>query len=265
MQICAREAIASLSAIIGPLLGGWALVTLGPRAAFGAAAIVQVLSALPFLRTPDVTVKREVEGGFTRALPGVLLFAADGWIVSGYVFAWQIALFITLGGSFSAFGGVLALAALVGAIAGLFLGKHIDAGRGLRAAWLTFTSLAAVTVLRALSTGHVAMAVFANAAGALVVCLYMPTVMTAVYNQAKRSPCPLRFHIATEAGWDIGGAGGCLAIAALSALGVPMPFSILLSLGGSGMGLFLLHRYYAELGIAPAAAAPSVPEPAPSA
>src|SRR4030095_605376 len=132
----------------------------------------------PCLGPPDVNVKRTVEGGFSSAIPGVLLFAADGWIVAGYVFAWQIALFLTLGENFSAFGGVLALAALVGAVAGLFLGKHIDAGRGLRAVWLTFGSLAAVAILRAISTHDVAMAVVANALGALAVCLYVPTVMT---------------------------------------------------------------------------------------
>ena len=170
----------------------------------------------------------------------MLLFAADGWIVAGYVFAWQIALFLTLGESFTAFGGVLALAALVGAVAGLVLGKHIDAGRGLPAVWLTFGSLAAVTVLRAISTEMVAMAVIANALGALAVCLYMPTLMTSVYNQAKRSPCPLRFHVATEAGWDIGGASGCVAAATLSALGAPLSSTILLSLAGSALSLFLL-------------------------
>src|SRR6185503_6327828 len=66
-QVSAREAIGSVSAIIGPLIGGWTLMTLGPHAAFGAAAAVQVLCALPFLGTPDVKVKRTVEGGFSSA------------------------------------------------------------------------------------------------------------------------------------------------------------------------------------------------------
>jgi hypothetical protein len=259
-QISAREAIGSFSAIVGPLIGGWTLMTLGPHAAFGAAAAVQVLCALPFLGTPDVKVKLTVEGGFSSAIPGVLLFAADGWIVAGYVFAWQIALFSTLGENFSTFGGVLALAALVGAIAGLFLGKHIDAGRGLRAVWLTFLSLAAVTMLRAISTDDVGMAVIANALGALAVCLYVPTVMTPVYNLAKRSPCPLRFHVATEGGWDIGGASGCLAVAILSALGVPLSFAILLSLLGAGLSLYLLQRYYSGAGIV---AGPAITETQP--
>jgi MFS family permease len=253
-QISAREALGSLSAIIGPLIGGWALMTLGPRVAFGAAAAAQILSALPFLGTPDVQVKRTVEGAFSSAIPGALLFAADGWIVAGYVYAWQIALFLALGENFSAFGGVLALAALVGAIAGLVLGKYIDAGRGLRAVWLTFGSLAAVTILRAVSTDVVAMAVTANALGALAVCLYMPTVMTSVYNLAKRSPCPLRFHVATEGGWDIGGASGCVMAASLSALGAPLSLAILLSLAGAGLSLLLLWRYYSGIGILSGAA-----------
>ena len=252
-QIGTREAIASLTAIIGPLIGGWALVTLGPRAAFGAATVVHALAALPFLFTPDVRVKREAPGAFSSALPSVLMFASDGWIVSGYLFAWQIALFVTLGESFTAFGGALALAALVGAVAGVLLGKHIDAGRGLRAVWLTFGGLAAVTVLRAISVDAVAMAVIANALGALAICLYMPTLMTSVYNQAKSSPCPLRFHVATEGGWDIGGASGCIAAATLSAFGAPLSYAILLSLAGSALGLFLLHRYYSGLGSVPVA------------
>ena len=259
-QIGTREAIASLTAIIGPLIGGWALVTLGPRTAFGAATVVHALSALPFLGTPDVRVKASAPGAFWSALPSVLLFAADGWIVSGFLFGWQIALFLALGESFTAFGGVLALAAAVGAIAGLLLGRHIDGGGGLPAAWLALSSLAAVIVLRAFSTEIVAVAVIANALGALAICLYMPTLMTSVYNQAKQSPCALRFHVATEAGWDIGGACGCLAAAALSALGAPLSFAILLSLAGCALSLFVLHRYYSSIGVADA---PAVPDPAP--
>src|SRR5258706_5868577 len=218
-QISAREALASVAGIIGPLLGGWALTVLGPRVAFGAAAIVHVLAALPFLGTPDVRVARNVPGAFRAAMSGIMLFAADGWIAVGYYFVWQIALFLSLGESFTAFGGALALAALVGAIGGLILGKHIDAGHGGRAVWLTFASLAAVTALRAASSGTVALAVTANALGALVMCLYIPTLMTAVYNQAKRSPCTLRFHLATEGGWDVGGASGCIVAALLSSAG----------------------------------------------
>ena len=100
--------------------------------------------------------------------------------------------------------------------------------------------------------------VLANALGALVVCLYMPTLMTAVYNQAKRSPCALRFHAAAEGGWDIGGASGCLAAAVLSAAGAPLSWGILLSLRGMALSLFLLRRHYAATAALPATREASV-------
>ena len=245
-QIGAREALASIAGIVAPVLGGWALVTLGPQIAFGAAAGVQMLSALPLLGVPNVAVAQRAPGAFKAATTGLLLFAADGWICASYLFVWQIALFFTLGESFAAFGGAMALAALAGAVAGMLLGRHIDAGHGSKAAWLAFAALALTILMRAASATP-AMAVAANALGALVVCLYIPAMMTAVYNQAKRSPCPLRFHLVTEGAWDAGCASGCLIAAALVAFGVPLALVILLSLGGAVASLVVLRRYYADL------------------
>src|ERR1700693_881837 len=126
-QIGAREAIAAIIGIISPLLGGWMLVGFGPRLAFGTTAAIVALAALPILWAPDVKVARQVPGAFRAALPGMLLFMADGWVAAGYWMAWQLALFVSLGESFLAYGGALAFAALVGAIGGLTLGRHIDA------------------------------------------------------------------------------------------------------------------------------------------
>jgi hypothetical protein len=243
-QISAREAIASLAAIAGPLVGGWALATLGPRVAFSVVSVVQMLSAIPFLGTPNIAVAKSMPGAYRAAWRGVALFAADGWIGTGHVFVWPIALFISLGESFTAFGGALALAALVGAAAGLLLGRHIDAGHGVRAARLACGTYAVLTLFRALSTDNAALGVAANASGAIVACLYIPTLMTVVYNQAKHAPCTLRFHIATEGGWDAGGAAGCLVAAMLAATGLPLAIIILLSLGGIAASFVLLRGYY---------------------
>jgi MFS family permease len=244
-QIGAREALAAAAAIVGPLVGGWALTVLGPRIAFGAAAIVHLLAALPLLATPDVRVAKSMPGAFRAAFHGTLLFAADGWMVAGYFFVWQIALFVVLKEDFASFGGVLALTGVVGAIGGLILGRHIDAGYGQHAVWLTFATVAGTTVLRAAATENVGLAVVANAMGALVGCVYLPTLMTTVYNQAKRSPCVFRYHFVTEGGWDIGGALGCLAAAILSAAGAPLSYGILLSLAGTALSLVVLQRCYA--------------------
>ena len=85
--------------------------------------------------------------------------------------------------------------------------------------------------------------------------VYAPALGTAVYNQAKRSPCPLRFHIAAEGGWDLGGASAALICAGLLAAGAPLGACILLSLPGALASFVLLRRYYAGS----AAAAPIAP------
>jgi MFS transporter, DHA1 family, inner membrane transport protein len=248
-QLGAREAIAALVGIVGPLATGWALTTLGPRIAFDATAVVLMLAALPIFGTRNVAVADEAPGAFRAAVPGILMFAADGWIAAGFYFVWQIALFLALGESFTAYGGAMALAALAGAASGLLLGRFIDAGHGGRAVWLAAGSLVVVIALRAASGGDPVLAVVANAAGALVPALYTPTMMTAVYNRAKGSPCALRFHIAAEGGWDAGAASGCMAAATLLWTGAPISFGILMSLLGTAAIFTLLRRYYGEVGL----------------
>ena len=245
-EVGAREAIAALVGIVSPLVTGWALFTLGPAVAFGATALILLSAAFPLLWTPDIVVPRHVPHAIRGAIPGMQLFLADGWIAAGYHFVWQIALFLSLRQSYVAYGGALALSALVGAAAGLLLGRHIDAGHGRSAVAYALGVLVLTTIMRAAAPGHALLAITANALGALVVCLYIPTLMTAVYNQAKRSACTLRFHVATEGAWDVGGASGCLVAALLAASGVSLSVAILLSLLGAG-GLFvLLRRYYAS-------------------
>ena len=245
-EVGAREAVAAVVGIASPLLTGWALVAFGPLVAFGATSVLLLLAALPLMFTPDVPIAAHAPGAFRAAIPGMKLFLADGWIAAGYYFLWQITLFLSLGESFVAFGGALALTALVGAMAGLFLGRLIDAGHGERAVVYAIGTLVVTTLLRALAPGHAFLAVIANALGALVVCLYMPTLMTAVYNQAKRSPCTLKFHVATEGAWDVGGAAGLLLSAALAVWGAPLSVALLLPLVGAAVLFVELRRYYAQ-------------------
>jgi hypothetical protein len=70
---------------------------------------------------------------------------------------------------------------------------------------------------------------------------------SAIYNQAKRSPCTLRFHIASEAGWDLGGASALLVAAGLLQAGVPIGTCILLSLLGALASFYLLRTYFLTL------------------
>ena len=244
-QLGIQVAAASILGIVSPLAAGWLLVGFGASAAFWTTAGVQALAAVPLIWTPDIVIARRQPGAFRAALSGVMLFVGDGWVAAGYFIVWQIALFLALGQSYMAFGGALAIAALVGAISGLLLGRLIDSGGGRRAVWLSVSLIAAVIALRAAVLGHPALAVTANALGALVGATYVPTLMTAVYNQAKRSPCVLRFHIAAEGGWDIGVTTGLSLAALLVWLGYPIAYGILISLVGVTTVFTLLQRYYA--------------------
>ena len=194
---------------------------------------------------------RRCPARFRASLSGIKLFLCDGWIVGTGYFVWQIALFISLGENFLHFGGALALAALVGAIAGMFLGRTIDSGHGTRMVVVALGSYALLIALRAAALSEPWLAVAANALASVGSCLYAPTLMTAVYNQAQRAPCTLRFHVATEGGWDIGAASGLLIAAFLIWSGTPFPLVLLLPLIGLAAAFVQLRRYYA--GLAPEA------------
>jgi DHA1 family inner membrane transport protein len=247
-QVGAREAAAAVFAIVGPLATGWALTTLGPRVAFGVTALAMAAGALPLLRTRDVEIARSAPGAFRAALDGVKIYAADGWAAGGFYYVWQIALFQSLGERFAAYGGAMALAAVAGAASGLALGRWIDRGHGPRAVWLAMGAIAAAIVLRALGAGHPVLAVIANAVGAVAVALYVPTVSTAVYNQAKAAPCVLRFHLAAEGGFDLGCVGGCLTAAAVLWARLPIALAILPALLGITVMTALLRRSYGLVG-----------------
>lgn len=254
-QVSAREALVAVAGIAAPLLGAWALITLGPRPMFAAVGLVQALAALPLLGAPNVAVKPFAPGGFRAARLGALIAATDGWFDTWYILVWQIALFVALGESVSAYGGAMALAALVGAVCGLYLGRHIDAGGGRRAVAIAFSVTALAVLFRAASLDVPWVAVVANALGALIWPLLIPALVTPVYNLAKASPCPLRFLIVTEAAWDIGCFSACLLGAALVAAGVPLSFAVLLALPALTVTARVLRRYFAE---AVPAAAPAL-------
>ena len=61
------------SSIIAPLLGAWALLTLGPRPMFAAVGLVQALAVVPLIGAPNVAVKASAPGAFRAARLGAIL------------------------------------------------------------------------------------------------------------------------------------------------------------------------------------------------
>jgi hypothetical protein len=268
-QVGLRQLLVAAAGIVGPAAGGLALAYSGPWLAFGAAGAVQLGAIAPLVGCADRPVARVAPpGAFRAARRGALMFAADGWIFNGAGWAWSLVVFQALDARFDAFGGLLAAAALAGALGGLAFGRALDAGGASRAAWINAAVLAATLAAKALCGGQAVAVLFVAIGAALLGGLYNPSLMTAIYNEAKASPCPLRYHLALEAAWDVGGALACLAAATALAWGASLQLVILLALPLVALQAAGLRASYAARREATAVAAPigegAAPTAAPS-
>jgi MFS family permease len=243
-QIGAREALAAGIGVVAPLFGAWALMNLKAGAAFAAIGGIQALGVVPLLWAPSVAVVRDAPGMREATRLGSLVYLANGWFAATFVLVWQVALFLSLSESLSAYGGTMAIAAIAGGIGGLLLGRILDGGHGATATRIIFAGIAAMVVLRASSLGFPGLAIAANAAGAFAICFYVPAINTPVYNLAKASPCSLRFHVATEDSWDKGALAACAATIILLWAGAGLSSAILLALVSCAAHAVLLDRYY---------------------
>ena len=243
-QVGAREALMAAAGVLGPILGALALLTAGPRWTFVVVGLIQLAAVLPLLGLPNIPVPPRAPGVLTAARPAAIYDALGGLMEAFYAYVWQIALFVSLGESLAAYGGAMALAGLVGGGAALLIGRHIDLGFGRRAVLIVFGIGAASVLLRAASLDHAWLAVAAGGVSALFTPLTGPVIGGAIYNMAKDSACPLRFHLATEAGWDVGGVVGCVICAGMIAAGAPLSLAILLGLPSVIVAGWWLRRLY---------------------
>ena len=109
---------------------------------------------------------------------------------------------------------------------------------------LAFGLASFVLIVKAAGYATPGRAVVANALGAALGPLYVPTLMTPIYNLAKHSACPLRFHTITEGAWDLGCAAACLATAGGLSVGVGFRYLILLGIGGALAAYLMLKPQY---------------------
>jgi len=245
-QVGLLQALGALGGLFGPAIGGVLLMQLGPWADFGVGFVIMLLSVLPILRVAEPHLVRATPvGAYAAAKNGAMIYFADGWMQVGLSTAWSIVMFQALGGRYDSFGGTLSLAGLAGAVGGIVLGRLIDKGHARRALWLNAIILAACLILRSATFGHVG-AVIAVAVGTTLFSgLYVPSWLTAVYNEARISPCVLRYQFAAESGWDMGGVLAGVIAAAMCYWGLPLEAVILLALPMVPVQALLLERSYA--------------------
>jgi hypothetical protein len=245
-QLAARQVLAGFASVVAPLAGAYALVTAGPLWTFAGVALVQASSAAPLFGLPNIPVRKSAPDAWRAARPAALLIALDGWFDAGFVYVWQIALFIALGERFTAYGGAMALAGLVGAMFGMFIGHAVDKGHGHKSAVLAAVVTSLVVMMRAASLRSPLLAAAANALGGFVLPLLVPPLSTATNNIAQASSCPMRVKMATEGAWDIGCVIACLVAAGLVELKVPLALGVLLPLPATVISARLLWRYYSR-------------------
>jgi MFS transporter, DHA1 family, inner membrane transport protein len=243
-QVGIIEAVNAIVAIIAPAIVGLLIVNTGPLWAYAVVGLVQVAAAVPLMQAPDVEIPHEAEAGRSIRRFGTWLYGFDGAPVAFAHFLWLIALFTTLGERFAAYGWAMALAGLAGAAMSLVVGRLIDLGHGGRSVLFAYGLAMLAAIAKALSFEIAWAAVAAAAFGAIAASVQIPVMMARVYTLAKDSGCPLRFHMAAEAGWDLGCATGCLIAAALIAAGVPLGLPILLALVGQAAAALMLRKSY---------------------
>jgi DHA1 family inner membrane transport protein len=230
-QVAEREMLGAFAGIVGPAAGGLVLAEFGPWPAFLAACLIHIAAIVPLTRISEPVIARKLPGSlYGAAKSGVWLFVSDGWITASSATAWSVIMFRATGARFDAFGGLLAAAALAGAGGGLVLGRFIDRGYARRLTFVNAAILAASLVLKSIC-GEEPIAVIVVALGTTMLGgLQIPTLMSALYNEAQASPCPLHYQFAAEGGWDAGGTLSCLAAAALCAVDLPLQLAIVLAL-----------------------------------
>jgi MFS transporter, DHA1 family, inner membrane transport protein len=218
------------------------LTWFNPWVGFGFIAFAMILAAVPFLYGPHFDVADTAELPSSITSPARLLMITDGIRSAATHFVWLIALFITLKSNYVAFGGALALAGLTGAFMGLFVGKWIDVGRGVHAARIGYGGMVVSSFIKCFGFHIPWVAVSANALYSAAWPSYATSLNSQVYNQARSSACPLRFHVVAEGGWDIGMTIGCGMAAIMVHFGFGFFWPLALGVAGCALGYFVLVR-----------------------
>ncbi len=245
-QVSPQQAATAGVAIVAPVIGGLIHDRMGPVAGFALIAAIQLAAAWPLLRAPDVRVAAQatVDRALIRfARP---LYCAEGLHSGAVNVVWNLALFVSLGERFGAFGGTLALSGACAAGASLLVGRRIDAGQGRAMVPLAYGCAGLAVLAKAIAWRHPVAAVAATALGAVVTPITQVALLAPLYAMARRSACPLRFAMATEAGWDLGCALACMLAAGALALGTSYTWPILAGLAGVATVTVMLARWYAR-------------------
>ncbi len=246
-QISAREALNTIATVLAPLAGGLAIDYFGAKAAFSIGAVIELCSIIPLLCIPNIPIAhKRPHGAFNAVREGACIFITDGWIAISFLYAWAVMLFNSTGSHYTKFGGAFALAGLVASLAGLLIGKMIDAGHAQRTVIIGGLFCIGAIILKASAGGDLTEKMGIMSICSLLAISYNPMLMTAIYRLAAKAPCTLRFIFVTEGSWDIGSTSCCLAIAGLLSCGAPIGWAVAMAIPVTLLQMVLLYKFYKQ-------------------
>jgi MFS transporter, DHA1 family, inner membrane transport protein len=234
-QMSMKEAINTVAGIIGPAIAALLLTFTTPAIAFSFFAVVLAMSVLPLARAQNIEVQRDAVLDPQKARTGRDFFITDGLIASTYMMT-LAGIFITFGSSYLNLGGALTLAGLAGAAASIFIGPMMDNRRARPTLFWVYAAIGLFLAFNSVAYAYVLPALIASVIGAILGPIWYPVMMTPLYNLSKSSECPLRFHIKSEGGWDIGCGAGCAIAAAAVYSGLSLTWPLLLGVVACATG-----------------------------
>ncbi|NKJ41005.1 MFS transporter [Novosphingobium sp. SG720] len=249
-QVSIQQATTAVVGIVAPLVGGLLIARAGPLTGFGAIALVQLAAVLPLIGAPNPGVAREATLNRPLTVFARRLYLSEGFHAGCATVIWNLALFVTLGEHFDAFGGAIAVAGVAAAAGSLLIGHLIDGGRPLHSLALAYGAAILALAAKALAFATPLAAVGATALGALVTPMAATAMLAPLYAMARASSCTLRFNMATEGGWDLGCSLACLIAAGLLEAGAGFQVPILLGLLAVAAIWRMLALWYGRQGLA---------------
>jgi hypothetical protein len=162
-----------------------------------------------------------------------------------HTFVWTIVLFYLVS-NYVTFGGLVALELVLTALLFILLGYLIDKGDGKQIAIIGLLTIGLVIILRAFFVTTIPYIIAINAVIAFGMTFYTSSFEVGFYNLAKQSKNTLWFNFWGELGWDMGAAISLLVGAGLFVLGVPLRFTIVLSLSGIFIIYKVLNSFYSR-------------------
>jgi MFS transporter, DHA1 family, inner membrane transport protein len=245
-QVSATEFINTIVGILAPIMSGLLLSNFPPIVAFSVIAMVMLASAMPFLFASNTQIAREAVVPQAARRQARSIMFTDGLRAALFHYTFTLVLFVTLGQSFAAFGGAMALSGLLGGLFGLFIGRSIDLGHGKKARTLAYGAMGLAGLVRAIGYPLPWTAITANSLAVIAWPMYATVMNGRLYDLAKQSPCTLRYHVVAEGGWDLGTAIGCTVAASLLWSGLSPFWPLSLSLVATVAGYLVLSRSFKE-------------------